>query len=72
MLGEAKGGDVWLTVLWFEGRMLKEGEEGGIAGGGICWEVRLEVVLDVRRGDEAKGRGDGGTLFRSGAMIDCG
>lgn len=72
ILGEARGGDIWLTALWFEGRILKKGEEGGRAGGGICCEVRLEVVLEVRRGEEAKGRGEGGTLFRSGAMIDCG
>ena len=37
-------------------------------------EVRLEVFLEVRRGDEAKGRGDGGIVFKSGAMLsveDC-
>ncbi len=71
MLGEAKGGgNAWLTVFWFVGSMLKEGEDGGRVGGGI-WEVRLEVGLDVRRGEEAKGRGEGGTLLRSGAMVDC-
>jgi hypothetical protein len=42
--------------------MLKEGEPGGRAGGGICWEARLEVVREVRRGDEAK-------LLRSGAIV---
>lgn len=49
--------------------MLKEDVEEGIAGGSICWEVRLEVVLEVRRGDEARGRGDGGTEFKSGAIF---
>lgn len=58
-----------MTVFWFEGRIFREGEVGGIAGGAICVEVRLEVVLEVRRGDEAKGRGEGGTEFKSGAMI---
>ena len=72
MFGEAKGGeDVWFTALWFEGRMLTDGEDRGRAGGGI-WDVRLDVGLDVRRGEEAKGRGDGGTLLRSGAIFDCG
>lgn len=47
--------------------MLSEGE--GRAGGGIAWDGRLEVVLEVRRGDGAMGRGDGGTELRSGAMI---
>jgi hypothetical protein len=55
---------------------LRAGEDSGIVGGGGIWEVRLEVGLDVRRGDvpleEAKGRGEGGTLFRSGAILDCG
>ena len=32
-------------------------------------EVRLEGFLEVRRGDEAKGRGDGGIVFKSGAMV---
>ena len=50
--------------------MFKDGEVGGIAGGCICWEVLLEVVLDVRRGEEARGRGDGGTEFKSGAMLE--
>jgi hypothetical protein len=49
--------------------MFNEGEVGGIAGGAICVEVRLEVFLEVRRGDEAKGRGDGGIVFKSGAMV---
>jgi hypothetical protein len=69
MLGEDKGRELWSTALWFEGRMLKEGEVGGIAGGGICAEVRLEVLLEVRRGDEARGRGEGGIVFRSGAIL---
>lgn len=50
--------------------MFREGEVGGRGGGAICWEVRLEVVLEVRRGDEARGRGEGGTELRSGAMIE--
>jgi hypothetical protein len=33
-------------------------------------EVRLEVVLDVRRGDEARGLGEGGTEFKSGAILN--
>jgi len=49
--------------------MFKDGEVGGIAGGAICVEVRLEVVLEARSGDEANGRGEGGTEFKSGAMI---
>jgi hypothetical protein len=69
MFGEDKGGEIWLTAFWFEGRMFREGEVGGIAGGAICVDVRLEVVLEVRRGDEAKGRGEGGTEFKSGAMV---
>jgi hypothetical protein len=68
-MGDAKGGEVWLTTAWFEGRMLKDSEVGGRAGGGICWEVRLEAVLDVRRGDDAGGgRGDAGTELRSGIL----
>lgn len=49
--------------------MLKDGEEGGRAGRTICCEVRREAVPDVRRGDEARGLGDGGTEFRSGAIL---
>lgn len=48
---------------------MSNGEVGGRGGGAICCEVRLEVVLDVRRGDEARGRGEGGTVLRSGAMV---
>lgn len=73
ILGEDKGGGIWLTACWFEGRMFREGAVGEVAVGevacGAIWvEVRLEVVLEVRRGDEAKGRGEGGTEFKSGAM----
>jgi len=54
---------------------LREGEVGGIAGGAICWEALREALLEVRRGDEARGLGDGGTELRSGAMVivveDC-
>ena len=57
-----------MTAFWFEGRMLKKEDDGGRAGG-ICCEVRLEAVLDVRRGEDANGRGEGGTLFRSGAIF---
>jgi hypothetical protein len=39
-----------------------------MVGGAICCDVRLEVVLEVRRGEEARGRGEGGTELRSGAM----
>jgi hypothetical protein len=59
-----------LTALWFEGRIFKDGEVGGIVGGAIWVEVRLEVVLDVRRGDEARGLGEGGTEFKSGAILN--
>ena len=55
---------MWLTTAWFEGRMLRDGEVGGSVGGGICWEVRLEAVLDVRRGDNA----GGGRELRSGIL----
>ena len=48
---------------------MSDGEVRGRGGGAICCEVRLEVVLDVRRGDEARGRGEGGTVLRSGAMV---
>jgi hypothetical protein len=34
-VGDAKGGEVWLTALWFEGRIFKDGEVGGIVGGAI-------------------------------------
>ena len=49
--------------------MFNEGEVGGRVGGPIWVEVRLEMLLEVRRGDEAKGRGDGGIVFKSGAMV---
>lgn len=58
-----------MTAFWFEGRILKDGEVGGRGGGAICCEVLLEVVLEVRRGDEARGLGDGGTELRSGAIF---
>jgi hypothetical protein len=48
--------------------MFNEGEVGGIEGGAIWVEVRLEVFLGVRRGTEGSGRGEGGIVFRSGAM----
>jgi hypothetical protein len=51
--------------------MFSDGEVGGIEGGAICVEVRLEVLLEVRRGDEARGRGEGGIVFRSGAMVSA-
>jgi len=50
--------------------MFREGEEGGKARGAIC-EVRLEVGCEVRHGDEPRGRGDDGTLLRSGAIFEC-
>lgn len=49
--------------------MFNEGEVGGIVGGAIWVEVRLEVFLEVRRGTEGSGRGEGGIVFRSGAMV---
>lgn len=61
--------DGGLTALWFEGRMLNCGEESGRAGGAICWEVRLEVVLETRGDDATMGLGDAGTEFRSGAIV---
>jgi hypothetical protein len=60
-----RGRGIWLTALWFEGRMFSEGEVGGSIDGAICCEVRLEVVL----GEAIIGRGEGGTEFRSGAMF---
>jgi len=66
MLGEAKG-EIWLMAFWFDGRIFKEGEVGGIVDGAICVDVRLEFVLEVRRGEDS-GRGDEGTVFRSGGM----
>jgi len=51
ILGEVKGGDVALTALWFEGRILREeGEAGGRATGSK--EPLREVVRDVRRGED--------------------
>jgi len=47
-----------LTALWFEGRMLRDGDVG-TGGGGICCE-------DARRGAVARTWGDGGTELRSG------
>lgn len=57
-----------MITLWFEGRIFREGEIGP-AGGPICCEARLEAVLELRRGDEARGLGDGGTEFKSGAIL---
>lgn len=48
--GDIKGGEAAATVLWFEGRMFK-GEVDRLFGEAIAWEVRREVVRDVRRGD---------------------
>jgi hypothetical protein len=55
-----------------DGRMLRAGDARGRFGGGICCEVLRDEVIDafeVSRGEEASGRGDGGTELRSGAMI---
>lgn len=59
------------TTCWFEGRMLREGEMGAdeMGGDAICCDARRDGFLDVRRGDEVTGRGEGGTEFRSGAII---
>lgn len=46
-----------LTALWFEGRMLRDGDDG-TGGGGIC--------CDEGRRESASTSGDGGTLLRSG------
>lgn len=45
---------------------------GWVDGGAImpCCDVRLEVVLELRRGDTATGLGEGGTEFRSGAIFE--
>lgn len=61
------------TTGWFEGRMLSEGEMGADVMGGdaICCDARRDGFLDVRRGDEVTGRGEGGTEFRSGAIVAC-
>jgi len=48
--------------------MFNEGEAGGRVGAAIWAEVRLDMLLEVRRGDEARGRGDSGSVFKSGAM----
>lgn len=45
--GRAGGDAVWFTVLWFDGRMLSDGEPGS-GGGSICWvEARLDVVAST-------------------------
>lgn len=41
----------------------------GAGGGGICWDGRLDVVVLGCWEEVASGRGDGGTEFRSGAMV---
>lgn len=40
-----------------------------MGGDAICCDARRDGFLDVRRGDEVTGRGEGGTEFRSGAII---
>jgi hypothetical protein len=45
--------------------------ESGRGGGAICCEALLEAGSEVIRGEEeepARGRGEGGTEFRSGAI----
>lgn len=51
-----EGRRAWLTVFWLEGRILKEGEGGGI------WfdEGRRELVTE---------RGEAGTELRSGIVM---
>ena len=48
------------TALWFEGRILSDGDDG-TGGGGICCD-------EVRR-DAASECGDGGTELRSGMAL---
>jgi hypothetical protein len=61
-----------LTTVWFEGKILRDGEVGpsGI-GDAICCDILWDGFCEVRRGDEARGRGDGGTELRSGAIVAC-
>jgi hypothetical protein len=54
-----------LTVLWFEGRIFSVGEERGRVGGAICCDCLLDVGLE----DAPKGRGEGGTVLRSGIVL---
>lgn len=49
-----------LTALWFDGRMLRDGDEG-FGGGG----APISCCDDARR-DAARACGDGGTELRSG------
>lgn len=59
---------------------MREGEVGGMAGGAMSCEVRLEAVLglEVRRGDDAEAvggpgtRGEAGTVLRSGILGELG
>lgn len=65
--GDAIGAPILLTALWFEGKMLSA--ERGRGGGAICWDALLEGGNDAIRGEGvARGRGDGGTELRSGAI----
>lgn len=49
------------TAFWFEGRILREGEDDpGGGDGSWCWELCR---------DAASGRGDGGTELRSGIVV---
>jgi len=62
-----------LTALWFDGRTLMA--DSGRGGGAICCEALLEAGSEVIRGEEeaaARGRGEGGTEFRSGAIAVIG
>lgn len=59
--GDGRDDEDWLTAFWFEGRMLRDGDE----------EVGIWFV-DSRL-DEDKTSGDGGTELRSGIlMVDGG
>jgi hypothetical protein len=55
---------VWLTALWFEGRMFKDGEGGSAA---VAAFATLACWLDCLR-EAARGRGDGGMELRSGIL----
>jgi hypothetical protein len=55
---------VWLTALWFEGRMFNDGDGGSAA---VAAFAALGWWLDCLR-EAARGRGDGGMELRSGIL----
>jgi hypothetical protein len=66
-LGDAMAAPALLTAPWFEGKTFSA--ESGTGGGAICCDALLEGGKEVIRGEEAaRGRGEGGTELRSGAI----